>query len=69
MIIHSVSRILLFEARIELFEARIDNSTACEKLLRTLRNGGIGLVVDIFTGRTLDKEVNDDREDTRQAET
>ena len=61
MIIQTISRV-------RVFEARFDNCIACENLISTLRNGGIGLVVEIFTGRTLDKEVNDGREDTRSAE-
>ena len=47
--------------------ARRMNCTVAERLILTISNGGIGLVLDIFTARTISEEENDDGQDQRQA--
>ena len=47
--------------------ARRMNCTVAERLILTISNGGIGLVVDIFTTRTISEDVSDGRQDQRQA--
>ena len=47
--------------------ARRMNCTVAERLILTISNGGIGLVLDIFTARTISEGESDDGQDQRQA--